>query len=64
MSTILRSALAMFIVLGIAACNKPQPPDVLKTQHDALEKAKGVQDMLNQDAANTRAKIDEAEAGK
>jgi hypothetical protein len=64
MSPILRSALAVVIVLGIAGCNKPQPRDLLKTQRDALEKAKGVQNTLDQSAASTRAKIDEAEAGR
>ncbi|HKO89043.1 MAG TPA: hypothetical protein VJU83_11090 [Burkholderiales bacterium] len=47
--------------LGLAACDKPQPPDIVQPQREALEKARGVEATLQQGADQRAAAIDEAE---
>ena len=56
-----RTALAICAVLSLAACDKPKPPDIIQPQREALEKAKGVEQILQQDAEATRKQIEEAE---
>ncbi|HKY01598.1 MAG TPA: hypothetical protein VJM53_03520 [Burkholderiales bacterium] len=56
-----RTALAFCTVLILTACDKPKPPDIIQPQREALEKAKGVEQTLQQDADATRKQIEEAE---
>lgn len=46
---------------SLVACDAPPPPDIIKPQREALEKAKGVEQTLQKDADDTRKKIEEAE---
>jgi outer membrane PBP1 activator LpoA protein len=49
------------VSLVIAGCGKPQepPPDILKAQRRAMEKAKGVEQILQQSADERREQADE-----
>ena len=53
------SVLAFCALLCLAACDKPEPPDIVQPQREALEKAKGVEQVLQQDAEEKRRQIDE-----
>lgn len=54
-------ALTLLIAFALAACGKSEPPpDPLKTQRSAIQKAKGVDDVVGKGAAENRAKIDDA----
>ena len=57
------SILILAATLLLTACDKPEPVDIAP-QRQALEKAKGVEQTLQQGADETRAKIDEAERGQ
>ncbi len=50
------------MAISMAACkpNAP-PPDLLKSQHEALDKAKAVEGQLQQQADQQRKAIDDAE---
>lgn len=55
----LMAALASLALLG--ACGRPDPPpDILKTQHDALDKAKGVEATIEDSDRAARKKADDA----
>lgn len=50
-----RRGLILAAVLGLAACNSGNtPPDLVKTQREAMEKSKGVEKMLQQSANQKR----------
>lgn len=49
------------MALLLIACDKPAPPDIVQPQREALEKAQGVEQTLQQGAAQRGAAIDEAE---
>lgn len=53
--------LFLLFSLLLAACEAPPPPDIIKPQREALEKAKGVEQTLQKEADEMRKKIDEAE---
>jgi hypothetical protein len=57
-----RSWCCLLIVFALASCGKQQPaPDPLKAQRSAIQKAKGVDDVVGAAASSTREKIDDAE---
>ncbi len=54
-------AIALLAALGLSACkpsNDP-PPDIIKTQRDALNKAKAVKDVVAQSAQAQQKAADE-----
>jgi len=58
-----RSLWVLMVVLAfVSGCDgKPkEPPDLLKTQRQAMEKAKGVEQILQQSADERRGQADEA----
>ena len=58
----LHAALPVLIVAALAACAKQEPaPDPLKAQRNAVQKAKGVNDVVGGAAEEQRKQIDEAE---
>ena len=59
----MRSLWVLMVVLAfVSGCDgKPkEPPDLLKTQRQAMEKAKGVEQILQQSADERRGQADEA----
>ena len=59
----MRSLRVLMVVLAVlTGCDgKPkEPPDVLKTQRQTMEKAKGVEQILQQSADERRGQTDEA----
>jgi hypothetical protein len=48
-------------VLLLSACDKPTPPKIAAPQREALEKAKGVDQAVQKDAAQEKKKIEDAE---
>lgn len=51
----------LLLAIALAACGKSEPPpDPLKVQRNAIQKAKGVDDVVGKAAAENRAKIDDA----
>lgn len=54
--------LMLLLSITLAACGKSEPPpDPLKVQRNAIQKAKGVDDVIGKAAAENRAKIEDAE---
>ena len=54
-------AITLLVAMGLSACkpsNDP-PPDIIKTQRDALNKAKAVKDVTAQSAAEQQKAADE-----
>jgi outer membrane PBP1 activator LpoA protein len=52
--------MAGLIVCGLAACKPASPPpDIVKTQRDALNKAKAVEGQVQQQAQEQQKTIDE-----
>lgn len=50
-----RRGLILIAMFFLAACNSGnQPPDLVKTQREAMEKAKGVEQVLQQSADKKR----------
>jgi len=59
----MRSLWVLMVVLAlVTGCDsKPkEPPDILKAQRQAVEKAKGVEQILQQSADERRGQADEA----
>lgn len=59
----MRNLRVLMVVLAfVSGCDgKPkEPPDLLKTQRQAMEKAKGVEQILQQSADERRGQADEA----
>ena len=52
----------MVVLAGLTGCDgRPkEPPDILKTQRQTMEKAKGVEQILQQSADGRRGQTDEA----
>jgi len=52
----------MVVLAFVSGCDgKPkEPPDILKTQRQAMEKAKGVEQILQRSADERRGQTDEA----
>jgi hypothetical protein len=58
----MRESILLLLAIVLAACGKSEPlPDPLKAQRSAIQKAKGVDDIVGKAAAENRAKIEEAE---
>jgi hypothetical protein len=58
----LRHLLFCALAVSLASCGKSQPaPDPLKTQRNAVQKAKDVNNLTEKAADTTRAKIEDAE---
>jgi hypothetical protein len=62
-------ALLTGILLLAASCDSntetaAKPPEIFKENLQALDKAKGVQNIMDQQAEETRKNIDEAEKGQ
>jgi hypothetical protein len=58
---IYRSALAAAVFAAVAACDskpKEPPPDIIKSQREAVDKAKGVGDVLQKSADERREQTD------
>jgi hypothetical protein len=54
--------LPVLLVVALGACGKQEPaPDPLKAQRSAVQKAKGVNDVVGGAAEEQRKQIDEAE---
>jgi len=54
----------LVLAVTLTACGKPEPtpaPDPLKAQRSAVQKAKGVNDVVTGAAADQRKQIDEQE---
>lgn len=52
----------VLVPVGLLACSKQSdPPDLVKTQREALQKAKQVDQTVQKAAAEMQRKIDEAE---
>lgn len=51
---------ALIPLILLSACDKPEPMDIVP-QRQAMEKAQGVEDTLQQSADERRAQIDQAE---
>jgi hypothetical protein len=49
------------VVLMLSACDKPTVPKIAAPQREALEKAKGVDQMVQKNAEETQNKIKESE---
>lgn len=49
------------IALMLTACDKPPTPKIAAPQREALDKAKGVDQAVQQSAEESRKKIEEAE---
>lgn len=61
--TTIPGCLSLLAFAALAACGKPAaPPNPLQTQREAMEKAKGVDQILQQQADDTRKKIDDAQS--
>jgi hypothetical protein len=63
--TCARRACMLVVIVILAACDrKPKveskPPQIFKQERDVLEKAKGVENTVEQQAAETRKNIDDA----
>lgn len=57
------SLLMLILIVALTACAEPPPPpDIIKAQREALGKAKGVEQTLQQQAEDTQKKIREAES--
>ena len=59
----MRALTVVALSLVLAACDskpKEPPPDILKAQRRAMEKAKGVEQILQQSADERRGQADEA----
>lgn len=57
------SLLVLILIVTLTACGEPPPPpDIIKAQREALDKAKGVEQTLQQQAEDTQKKIHEAES--
>lgn len=57
------SLLMLILIVTLTACGEsPPPPDIIKAQREALDKAKGVEQTLQQQAEDTQKKIHEAES--
>ena len=48
------------VILLLSACDKPTPPKIAAPQREALEKAKGVDQAVQKDAAEEKKKIEDA----
>lgn len=60
--TVLAHCLLLACAASLTACNKQEPaPDPLKAQRSAVQKAKGVNDVVTGAAADQRKQIDEQE---
>jgi outer membrane PBP1 activator LpoA protein len=60
--TTLAHCLVLVLATALTACGKHEPaPDPLKAQRSAVEKAKGVNDVVTGAAADQRKQIDEQE---
>lgn len=55
------STLILASSIALAACDKPEPPDLVQPQRQALEKAQGVEQTLQQGADDRAAAIEQAE---
>jgi len=51
----------LVLVLMLTACDKPAAPKIAAPQRDALENAKGVDQMVQKNAEETQKKAKEAE---
>ena len=53
---------ALFTLIALAACtpNDEQTPQIAGSERQALEQAKGVEEQIQQQADETRQKIDDA----
>jgi hypothetical protein len=49
------------VVLSLNACDKPTLPKIAAPQREALEKAQGVDQAVQKDAAQEKKKIEDAE---
>jgi len=49
------------VLLMLSACDKPTVPKIAAPQREALEKAKGVDQMVQKNAEETQNKIKESE---
>jgi hypothetical protein len=57
----MRQCALLLFAFALAACGKSEPPpDPLKAQRDIIRKAKSVDDLVGNAAAERGAKIDEA----
>jgi outer membrane PBP1 activator LpoA protein len=59
----MRALTILILSLALAGCDskpKEPPPDILKTQRRAMEKAKGVGEILQQSADERREQADQA----
>ena len=60
--SVLRPCLLLVVAATLTACGKQEPaPDPLKAQRSAVQKAKGVNDVVTGAAADQRKQIDEQE---
>ena len=48
------------VVLLLNACDKPMPPKIAAPQREALEKAKGVDQAVQNDTEESKKKIEDA----
>jgi hypothetical protein len=65
----MRALLLLPVVLYVGACGQKTeqavapPPKIFKQQREALDRAKAVQDSVDQQAEQARRKLEEAESG-
>lgn len=53
--------LLLVVILMLGACDKPSVPKIAAPQRDALEKAKGVDQIIQKNAEETQRKAKDAE---
>jgi hypothetical protein len=55
-----RRSLILVTLLALAACNSgSSPPDLVKSQRQAMDKAKGVEQVLQQSADQKREQVEQ-----
>lgn len=59
----IHSLMMLILSVNLTACEESRPPpDMIKTQREALDKAKGLEQALQKQAEDTQKKIHEAES--